>query len=59
MLNKYIYMGNVQSKEKFEDIKLKIKRKLKSILRYMKRDRRAEYIYSQINQTEYEYTDNF
>ncbi len=52
-------MGNVQSKQKFESIKLKIKRKLKSILKYIKRDRRAEYIYSQINQTEYEYTDNF
>ena len=52
-------MGNVQSKQKFESIKLKIKRKLKSILKYSKRDRRAEYIYSQINQTEYEYTDNF
>ena len=52
-------MGNVQSKQKFESIKLKIKRKLKSILKYIKRDRRAEYIYSEINQTEYEYTDNF
>ena len=52
-------MGNVQSKENFENIKLKIQKKLKSIIKYMKRDRRAEYIYSQINQTEYEYTDNF
>jgi hypothetical protein len=52
-------MGNVQSKVKIDDIKLKIKRKIKAFFKYIKRDRRAEYIYSQIHQTEYEYTDNF
>lgn len=52
-------MGNSQSKEKFKDIKSNIKKKIKSFFKYIRRDRRAEYIYSQINQTEYEYTDNF
>ena len=52
-------MGNVQSKEKFENMKLKVKRRIKSFFKYMRRDRRAEYIYNQIHQTEYEYTDNF
>jgi len=42
------YMGAIISKEKRHDITFSIRKNIKSFIKYIKRDRRAEYIYSKI-----------
>ncbi len=52
-------MGTVQSREKMLDLTINIKRNIKSIVKYLKRDRRAEYIYKEIHRNEFDFTEDY
>ena len=45
-------MGIIFSKEKRNNIKNSLNKNIKSFIKYIKRDRRAEYIYSKIQSEE-------